>query len=37
MKESRNVCGWLVRDGNAAVEYSPMWTGTMGGECYCGK
>ena len=24
MKESRNGCGWLVRDGNAAARCSPM-------------
>ena len=34
---NRKVCGWLVRDGNAAVGGSFMWARTMGGECYCGN
>ena len=37
MEESRKVYGWLVRDRNAAVGCSSMWTGTRGGENYCGN
>ena len=37
MEESRKVYGWLVRDGNAAAGCSSMWTGTRGGENYCGN
>ena len=29
MKESRNGCGWLVRDGNVAVRCSPMGSSSM--------
>ena len=29
---------WMLRGGNAAVVgCSSMWTGIMGGECYCGN
>ena len=31
------VCGWLVRDGIAAVGCSSMGAGSMGGENYCGN
>jgi len=37
MEESRKVYGWLVRDRNAAVRCSSIWTGTRGGENYCGN
>ena len=36
MEESRKVYGWLVRDRNAAVGRSSMWTDTIGDEC-CGN
>ena len=35
MKESRNGCGWLIRDGNAAVGRLSVGGGIMGGEYYC--
>ena len=37
MKESRKVCGWLVRDGNAAVGRLSVGAGIMEGENYCGN
>ena len=37
MEESRKDYGWLVRGRNAAAGCLPMWTGTMGEECYCGN
>ena len=37
MKEIRNVCGWLAREGNVAAECSSLWAGTMEGEYYCGN
>ena len=37
MEESRKVYGWLVRDGNAAVGCSYMWTDILRGEYYCGN
>ena len=37
MEESRKIYGWLARDRNAAVGCSSIWTGTRGGENYCGN
>ena len=37
MKNNRKVCVCLPHGGSAAVEYSPMWAGSMGGESHCGK
>ena len=37
MEESRKVYGWLVCGRNAAAGCSYMWTGTRGGENYCGN
>ena len=36
-EESRKVYGWLVCGRNAAAGCSYMWTGTRGGENYCGN
>ena len=37
MKESRMVCGWFVRGGNAAAGCSSMGTDAMDGESRCGN
>ena len=34
---NRKVCGWLVRDGNAAVWRLSVGAGIMEGENYCGN
>ena len=37
MKEIQEGYDLLVRGGNAAARCSYMWTGTRGGENYCGN
>ena len=37
MKEIQESYDLLVRGGNAAAGCSYMWTGTRGGENYCGN